>query len=76
MMVEKDLRVSSTPCSKAGLDFFRDRVSLYCPGCHGTQSVGQASLELTNLPASASQVRKLEVCATALDYTTFFNRII
>jgi hypothetical protein len=33
---------------------FRDRVSLYSPGCPGTRSVDQAGLELRNLPASAS----------------------
>jgi hypothetical protein len=35
---------------------FRDRVSLYSPGCPGTHSVDQAGLELRNPPASASQV--------------------
>jgi hypothetical protein len=44
--------------------FFRDRVSLCSPGCPGTHSVDQASLELRNLPASASQVLGLKVCAT------------
>jgi hypothetical protein len=34
--------------------FFRDRVSLYSPGCPVTHSVGQAGLELRNPPASAS----------------------
>jgi hypothetical protein len=33
---------------------FRDRVSLYNPGCPGTHFVDQAGLELRNLPASAS----------------------
>jgi hypothetical protein len=33
---------------------FRDRVSLYSPGCPGTHSVDQVGLELRNLPASAS----------------------
>jgi hypothetical protein len=33
---------------------FRDRVSLYSPGCPGTHFVDQAGLELRNLPASAS----------------------
>jgi hypothetical protein len=33
---------------------FRDRVSLYSPGCPGTHFVDQASLELRNLPSSAS----------------------
>jgi hypothetical protein len=36
--------------------FFRDRISLYSPGCPGTHSVDQAGLELRNLPASASRV--------------------
>jgi hypothetical protein len=31
---------------------FRDRVSLYSPGCPGTHSVDQAVLELRNLPVS------------------------
>ena len=34
--------------------FFRDRVSLFSPGCPGTHFVDQADLELINLPASAS----------------------
>jgi hypothetical protein len=33
---------------------FRDRVSLYSPGCPGTHFVDQAGLQLRNLPASAS----------------------
>jgi hypothetical protein len=44
--------------------FFRDRVSLYSPGCPGTHSVDQAGLELRDPPASASQVLGLKVCAT------------
>jgi hypothetical protein len=40
---------------------FRDRVSLYSPGTH---FVDQAGLELRNLPASASRVLGLKVCAT------------
>jgi hypothetical protein len=43
---------------------FRDRVSLYSPGCPGTHFVHQAGLELRNLPDSASQVLGLKVCAT------------
>jgi hypothetical protein len=43
---------------------FRDRVSLYSPGCPGTHFVDEAGLELRNLPASASQVLGLKVCAT------------
>jgi hypothetical protein len=30
---------------------FRDRVSLYSPGCPGTHFVDQAGLELRNLPS-------------------------
>jgi hypothetical protein len=33
---------------------FRDRVSLYSPGCPGTHFVDQAGLELRSPPASAS----------------------
>jgi hypothetical protein len=44
--------------------FFWDRVSLYSPGCPGTHFVDQAGLELRNLPASASWVLGLKVCAT------------
>jgi hypothetical protein len=43
---------------------FRDRVSLYSPGCPGTHSVEQAGLKLRNPPASASQVLGLQACAT------------
>jgi hypothetical protein len=43
---------------------FRDRVSLCSPGCPGTHSVAQAGLELSNPPASASQVLGLKVYAT------------
>jgi hypothetical protein len=51
-------------CLFVCLFVFRDRVSLYSPGCPGTHSVDQAGLELRNLPASASQVLGLKVCAT------------
>jgi hypothetical protein len=44
--------------------FFRDRVSLYSPGCPGTHSVDQAGLVLRNSPASGSQVLGLKACAT------------
>jgi hypothetical protein len=43
---------------------FSDRVSLCSPGCSGTHSVDQAGLKLRNLPASASQVLRLKLCAT------------
>jgi hypothetical protein len=46
------------------LFFSRDRVSLYSLGCPGTHFVDQASLELRNPPASASQVLGLKACAT------------
>jgi hypothetical protein len=51
---------------------FRDRVSLYSPGCPGTHSVDQAGLELRNLPASASQVLGLKVCATTSSFACFY----
>ena len=44
--------------------FFRDRFSLYSPGCPETHFVDQAGLEFRNLPASASRVLGLKVCAT------------
>jgi hypothetical protein len=43
---------------------FRDRVSLYNPGCPGTHFVDQAGLELRNPPVSASRVLGLKACAT------------
>jgi hypothetical protein len=48
---------------------FRDRVSLYSPGCPGTHFVDQAGLELRNPPASASRVLGLKPCITT---TSFF----
>jgi hypothetical protein len=39
---------------------FRDRVSLYSPGCPGTHFVDQAGLKLRNLPVSAYQVLGLK----------------
>jgi hypothetical protein len=46
--------------------FFRDRISLYSPGCPGTHCVDQAGFELRNPPASASasRVLGLKACAT------------
>jgi hypothetical protein len=52
--------------------FFQDRVFLYSPGCSGTHFVDQASLELRNLPASASRVLRLKVCATTPGRNTVF----
>jgi hypothetical protein len=45
---------------------FRDRVSLYSPGCPRTHFVDQAGLKLRNPPASASasRVLGLKACAT------------
>jgi hypothetical protein len=43
---------------------FRDRVSLYSPGCPGTHFVDEDGLELRNPPASASRVLGLKACAT------------
>jgi hypothetical protein len=51
---------------------FRDRVSLYSPGCPGTHFVDQAGLKLRNSPASASQVLGLKACAIT-PCTTFNN---
>jgi hypothetical protein len=54
---------------------FRDRVSLYSPGCTGTHSVDQAGLKPRNSPASASQVLGLKACATtAWLRNTFFKQ--
>jgi hypothetical protein len=39
---------------------FRDRVSLYSPGCPGTHFVDQAGLEVRTPPASASRVLGLK----------------
>jgi hypothetical protein len=51
------------------------RVSLYGPGYPGTCSVVQAGLKLRNLPASASQVLRLKVCATIRPrIVLFFNQ--
>jgi hypothetical protein len=44
---------------------FRDRVSLYSPGCAGPHFVDQAGLELRNPPASASASRVLGLKAYA-----------
>ena len=44
--------------------FFRDRNSLYAPGCPGTHSVDHAGLVLRNLPTSASHVLGLKLCTT------------
>ena len=49
---------------KVSFVLHRDRVSLCSPSCPGTHSVDQAGLKLRNLPASASQVLGLKVCAT------------
>jgi hypothetical protein len=52
---------------------FRDRVSLYSPGCPGTHFVDQAGLELRNPPASASRVLGLKASATMLSCLLFLN---
>jgi hypothetical protein len=44
--------------------FFRDRVSLYSPGCPGTHFVDQVGLELRNPPASASKLFLIIMGAT------------
>jgi hypothetical protein len=62
-------------CLFVCLFVFRDRVSLYSPGCPGTHSVNQAGLELRNSPASTSQVLGLKACATTTqqEYKIFFK---
>jgi hypothetical protein len=50
---------------------FQDGVSPYNPGCPGTHFVDQAGLELTNPPASASQVLGLKACATTPGFIPF-----
>jgi hypothetical protein len=54
---------------------FRDRVSLYSPGCPGAHFVDQAGLELRNPPASDSRVLGLKACATTTPglVDTFFE---
>jgi hypothetical protein len=47
---------------------FRDRVSLCSPGCPGTHSIDQASPEIRNSPASASQVLGLKACTKCAFY--------
>jgi hypothetical protein len=51
--------------------FFRERISLYSPGCPGTHFVDQAGLELRNLLASASRVLGLKACATTARLVLF-----
>jgi hypothetical protein len=51
---------------------FRDRISLYSPGYPGTHFVDQAGLELSNPPASASQVLGLKACTTMPGPTFIF----
>jgi hypothetical protein len=51
---------------------FQDRVSLYSSGCLVTHSLGQADLELRNLPASASQMLGLKACTTTAQQDGLF----
>jgi hypothetical protein len=55
---------------------FRDRVSLYNPGCPGTHFVDQAGLELRNLPVSASQVLGLKACTTMLRMNVYVSMCV
>jgi hypothetical protein len=50
-------------------------VSLCISDCPGTHSVDQASLELRNLPASASPVLGLKACAPLPGVQHFFSRV-
>jgi hypothetical protein len=56
--------------------FFRDRVSLYSPGCPGTHFVDQAGLELRDPPASASQVLGLKACAITPGPVLFLTYLV
>jgi hypothetical protein len=51
---------------------FQDRVPLCSCGCPGTHSVDEAGLKLRNLPASASQVLGLKVCANTAWHRSIF----
>jgi hypothetical protein len=51
--------------------FSRQGFSVY-PGCPGTHFVYQAGLKLRNLPASASQMLGLKVCATTPSFKISF----
>ena len=55
---------------------FWDRVSLYSLGCPGTHFVDQADLKLRNLPASASRVLGLKVCATTARLLLSFKGLV
>jgi hypothetical protein len=55
---------------------FRDRVSLYSPGCPATHFVDQAGLKIRNPPASASQVLGLKACATMPGISYFCTHTI
>jgi hypothetical protein len=59
-------------CLFVCLFVFRDRVSLYSPGCPGTHFVDQAGLELRNPLGSASQVLGLKACTT----TVWLNMVL
>jgi hypothetical protein len=52
---------------------FRDRVSLYSPGCPGAHFVDQAGLELRNPPASASRLLGLKACDTTPGHLYVFK---
>ena len=60
-------------CFVLFVSVFRDRVSLYSPGCPGAHSVDEAGLKLRNPPASASQVLGLKACATTAPVVWFFE---
>jgi hypothetical protein len=49
----------------------RDRVSLYSPGCPGTDFVDQAGLKLRHPLASVSRMLVLKVCTTTPGFIYF-----
>ena len=62
--LEGNLKHLGTLTKGRFLFFLARQVSLFSPGYSGFHSVDQAGLRLRDLPASASQVLGLKVCAT------------
>jgi hypothetical protein len=67
---------SSSSSSFFFFSVFRDRVSLYSPGCPGTHFVDQAGLKLRNPSASASWGLGLKACATTPSLQIDFRKLL